>query len=645
LANPFIKPELRAYAAVLLAIVLSYLLLSPGIHGIFLLDDYPNLKRLELLSEPTNLQQLMNFALSGDAGASGRTLSMLSFALQADDWPSSPQAFKQINLFLHLFNAVLVFLVFKCLGDQWLKNRVQAAWVAAFVASAWLMHPINLSTVFYVVQRMTELSSTFVLLGLLGYIHGRKLVTKGRNSGYVWATTGVLGGMLLAAACKESGVLLPLFVLVIETTLLKDDLPNDLWRRWQLCCLAIPIALVVTYLALHAREWILEGYHIRAFTLPERVLTETRVLCRYLLQIVAPQPASLGLFHDDFPLSRSLLEPLSTVFAAGFLLVAFGAALFLRKRMPIVSFGILWFFAGHSLESSVIPLEIYFEHRNYLPMLGILFMMGGGAAVISQHSEKLTPRLWKLLGTSWMLLIAFVAWQQAMLWGDPPRQALEWAKLHPDSTRAQHHMAGIWIMAGIPEQAERIYRTVAEKDGGNAGSYLIWLSAGCRSDQLSLPEKSRVMGLLQTNPPFQHGMPAVLDSIVSAKEENRCGRLESEFLKQIIETLISNPNYTPYTPGFFTLMGRLELTNGNIEAAVDAYTQSLSLAPSAEVAMLKIKALVTGGSFKQARAALDQAREINRLHSPRLRRGYYDYEIDRWVIAIDRIEKESTPSQ
>lgn len=643
--TPYAKPELRAYVALLLAVALAYFLLSPGVHGIFLLDDYPNLKRLELLSGPTSLQQLLNFALSGDAGASGRVLSMLSFALQADAWPSSPQTFKQVNLVLHLFNGILVFGVFKCLGEQWLKQRGQAAWVAAFVASAWLMHPLNLSTVFYVVQRMTELSTTFVLLGLLAYIHGRALVSTGRRSGYAWATTGVLGGMLLAAACKESGLLLPLLVLVIEVTLLRDELPSHLWRRWRSCCITIPLLLVLAYLALHAPEWILGGYHLRAFTLTERVLTESRVLCRYLAQVVAPQPAGMGLFHDDFPLSRSLFEPLSTVFAAGVLLLAFGAALLLRKRVPIVSFGILWFFAGHALESSVIPLEIYFEHRNYLPMLGILFMLGGGAAVISQHSEKLTPRLWKLLGGVWMLLITFVAWQQATLWGDPPRQALQWAKQHPDSTRAQHHMAGLWAMAGMPEQAEHIYRKVAEVGGGDAGSYLVWLSAGCRSEQLPLPEKSRLLSLLRTNPPFQHGMPAVLDSIVSAKEEKICDRVESEFLGQVIEALIENPGYATYKPGFFTLLGRLRQTEDNLDAALDAYTQSIRLAPSAEVAMLKIKSLVAGRRFDQARAALDQAREINRLHSPRLRRASYDYEIDRWALAIDRSEQASSPGQ
>jgi hypothetical protein len=46
-----------------------------------------------------------------------------------------------------------------------------------------------------------------------------------------------------------------------------------------------------------------------------------------------------------------------------------------RKRFPIVAFAVLWFLVGHSLESTVFPLEIIHEHRNYLPALGPLLAL------------------------------------------------------------------------------------------------------------------------------------------------------------------------------------------------------------------------------------------------------------------------------
>lgn len=631
-------PEKNATLAFALAVALACLLLSPATHGVFLLDDFPNLQRLALIVEPWSLPQLMNFAFSGDAGVGGRVLPMVSFALQSDAWPSSPSSFKQANLVLHALNGILVFHVLKRLGAQWRGEAHRAAWIGAFVATAWLIHPLNVSTVFYVVQRMTMMSATFVLLGLLFYLDGRALVARGRKSGYVWATFGVLGGTLMAAACKETGVLLPLYALVIEATLLQEHTLGTSWHRWRLCCLAAPLAVVSIYFVLHAPAWIHDGYALRPFTLPERVLTEFRVLCHYLLQIIAPQPAHLGLFHDDFSLSRTWFSPPTTILSAGFLLSLLAGALVLRKRLPIVAFGILWFFAGHVLESSIIPLEIYFEHRNYLPMLGILYMAAAGGLAISQHSEKLSLRFWRRLGGVWLLLIGFVGWQQALLWGNPPRQALAWAQQHPNSLRAQHHLAGFWMLAGQPEKAERIYRQMAERNGGDAGATLVWLSAGCRNKELALPDNAELLKLLLDKPAFQHGVPAILDSMVSAKEEGGCERIESTFLENVIQALIDNPHYVAYRAGFLALLGRARASAGLTDLALQAYDQSMKVAPSAEVAMLMVKTLVSAGRFAEARQALNVARGINRIHSPLLRRSAYAHEIERWAAAIERVD-------
>jgi len=46
-----------------------------------------------------------------------------------------------------------------------------------------------------------------------------------------------------------------------------------------------------------------------------------------------------------------------------------------QKEGPIVAFGVLFFLGGHLLESTILPLEIAHEHRNYLPMYGILLML------------------------------------------------------------------------------------------------------------------------------------------------------------------------------------------------------------------------------------------------------------------------------
>ena len=119
-------------------------------------------------------------------------------------------------------------------------------------------------------------------------------------------------------------------------------------------------------------QWLWAGYDLRSFTLFERLLTEGRVLWFYLGLIVFPQLEHLGLYHDDIAISTGLFTPWTTLPAlVGLAWLAF-LSWWTRTRAPLVSFGIAWFLIGHAMESTVLPLEIAHEHRNYLPLLGIL---------------------------------------------------------------------------------------------------------------------------------------------------------------------------------------------------------------------------------------------------------------------------------
>ena len=85
----------------------------------------------------------------------------------------------------------------------------------------WIVHPIQVSTVLYVVQRMTLLASLFVLLGIVGYLFGRQLHTEGaKATGILLMTVSPLVGAVLGLLSKENGVLLYAYLGVIELFLL-----------------------------------------------------------------------------------------------------------------------------------------------------------------------------------------------------------------------------------------------------------------------------------------------------------------------------------------------------------------------------------------------------------------------------------------
>jgi hypothetical protein len=372
----------------LVAMLAAVLLYRPGLHGPFLFDDGFNIvENQSLRLQDFSKEELLGAAYSIPNGIFGRPLSMLSFSFNfyadRNDIQPFPSAysFKATNLAIHLLNGVLVFLLTRLLVAFYRERRQPdlpasyPAWLALAVSAAWLLHPLNLTTVLYVVQRMTGLAAMFSFLGLGAYVWGRTRLCKGLRGGMPAVLSSLFVFTPLAFLSKENGLLLPLFILVTEAVLFRLEAARPLGRQFLIACLALlvilPGVLVAGYLALHP-EFFLAGYGRREFTLPERLMTEARVVWFYLRQIVLPSTALMGVFHDDVAISRGLLDPVLTLPAIAGILALPIAVWFLRWRQPLVAFGIAFFLVGHGMESTVYPLELVHEHRNYLPMFGIL---------------------------------------------------------------------------------------------------------------------------------------------------------------------------------------------------------------------------------------------------------------------------------
>jgi hypothetical protein len=135
---------------------------SPGLHGGFLFDDFANLP-----------------ALGGD-GPTGRPLTLLSFLLDARNWPADPFPFKRTNLILHLLNGGLLYLLLIRLGKLISNDTTRYRIGATFGATIWLLHPLLVSTTLYIVQREAMLPATCVLAGLLLWLRGREHLACGR---------------------------------------------------------------------------------------------------------------------------------------------------------------------------------------------------------------------------------------------------------------------------------------------------------------------------------------------------------------------------------------------------------------------------------------------------------------------------------
>lgn len=594
-----------AFAAVVLFTAFLY---WPGLSGDFLLDDYQNLRFLEHVSSLSPREWLLP-VLSGITGGPGRPVSLASFALQYGDWPLHVAAFKYVNVLLHLLNGCLLFWLWMRVGRLTGVAERRNLLIGLIAASIWLLHPLLVSTTLYVVQRMTQLSALFTLAGLLLYLYGRECHRRGaQRTGYVWASLGIGLFGVLATLSKENGILICALALALETTLLRGFPSPSGWRAWKLLFLYGPLGLFAFVVAWRFDTLVMGPYAIRDFTLPERLMTQARALVEYLGLMVAPVPSALGLYHDDYLPSRGLFTPATTFWCVLLVVGLIGVAFALRSRASVLAFGLLWFFTGHLLESTIFPLELYFEHRNYLPMAGPIFALTFYAAALAEKIESASvKKAVHFFPVLYLPILAIITFNESRLWGDPVTQAYTWAQEKPHSLRAQERLASVWHALGERQKAAELYKSIADHHPKDAGGYLGWLSLGCYDEEVALPDRQAVLDRLG-RAAFSNAPIASLDVIVTAKEKKGCARIDNAYLVEIIDTLLANPAYEPHLVNLNFLAGRLYAVMGELDKAIGALDRAYAGSPRVDIALTQAGLLATAGLYDDALRYLDRAR-------------------------------------
>ncbi|MCX8049026.1 MAG: tetratricopeptide repeat protein [Methylohalobius sp.] len=462
LSLPRLRPGFLFVGAALLAILAYW----PGLWGGFYFDDFAQI----VLNPFIQLKELTFGGLwaamhSSVSGPTGRPLAMASFALDHALFGLNPWPMKLINVGIHLLNGVLLWGLLRRLVLRFPGLEPSSKWLADATVFLWLIHPLHVSTVLYVVQRMTLLASSFMLLGLLGYCHFR-CHTRPRMAlalGSLFAATG------LAVLAKENGVLALAYAALIEVWALRfDGLDIKSSHLARVLFLWLPLVGGVSLVGYWFcdPDWFARAYAGRDFNCLERLMTEARVLVFYQYLIALPDLSAMGLYHDDWTISKSLLDPPVTLLALLWHSLLLGLALRLRRSLPLVSFGILWFYAGHLLESTFLPLELVFEHRNYLAAAGVFLALFG---LVAQLAARLPaapapskPMFW-IFGFLAPLLWT-TTWIRAADWGDLFSHGIMEATRHPTSARSQFE-AGQTLAQGImrhPELAKAYYLQARE---------------------------------------------------------------------------------------------------------------------------------------------------------------------------------------
>ncbi|MDE2236192.1 MAG: hypothetical protein KGK44_11700, partial [Gammaproteobacteria bacterium] len=286
------------------------------------------------------------------------------------------------------------------------------------------------------------------------------------------------------------------------------------------------------------------SYAGRDFTLKERLLTEARVIWDYIRWILFPRLPDLGLYHDDIPLSTGWLTPVTTLLSILGLLALLAVSGLTWKRRPWICFGILWFFTGQLLESTVWPLEIAFEHRNYLADMGILVAVFG--FVLTEYSRLLNLRY--RIGILMALALTFgaVTGMRAYVWRSTLSLVETQAANHPRSPYATYALGQELtnlVLAGnkklLPEARSALERSAALPNSGIIpGAALALLESQMLNDNdpanfQRMAQRLRTRAISSSD---QQGLTSLLD----CQEADNC-HFPPKLLKSLFDAALANP--------------------------------------------------------------------------------------------------------
>jgi Flp pilus assembly protein TadD len=391
-----------------------------------------------------------------------RPLAQLSLALTHYGFGLVPRPYRVGNLLIHWLASLAVVI----LGIAVLRTpRVRFAHpevssravpIALAAAAVWSLHPVQTNVATYVIQRMAGLCGLFSFLSVASYLRCRST-----ESGWSWPWLTASGiSLLLALGSKENAVTLLPVLLVAELTVLEP--PSSRWarKRWLGTGLAVlAIAAVGAWLGLGPLLRTID-YSQRPFTLGERLLTEARIQGDYARVLLVPDPDRLVL-APDVTVSHGLFAPPTTALAifviAGLLCLAWA----IRRKRPLASFSILWFFATQLAEGTVIPLELYYEHRLYVPSALLFLWLMSVAFWALRHR-------WTLRFAVPCILVLVLGWEargtfeRNLVWSDPIAFWADAAAKFPRSARALTNLGSVLLAAKRYGEAERVLKSTLE---------------------------------------------------------------------------------------------------------------------------------------------------------------------------------------
>jgi len=464
------KAKFPLVTPVLLLFILAGLVYSNTLENPWFLDDYYNIKQNPKVHLIRINQENIKRALyaAPTEGNLYRPVSYLTFALNWYFGKDDVWGYHLVNIVIHMLAASFLFSTLILLFQtRPLKEcDPNTVYFVALLSSAiWAIHPIQIQAVTYIVQRMASLAALFYIIAIFSFVKARL------SSLFLYRLAfSCLCCMcyLLAIGAKNNAILLPLSLLLIEFIFFRDLAQRQTQVRALAAILTGAVLIVAAGYFFFLKDNVnplFMGYELRPFTMTERLLTQARVLLFYLSQIFYPTADRFSVTHD-FTISTSLLTPWTTLPSILLIVMLIGLAVLRIKKNPLFSFAILFYFGNHVIESSILPLEMVFEHRNYLPTFFLFVPISLGVKKLIDGYQTTNRWMYYFLSVSICAGIVGVGssayirnmdWQsKKSLWQDAMRKA-------PKSARPLQSLAwGYYMQTGQTDKAIELFLKALE---------------------------------------------------------------------------------------------------------------------------------------------------------------------------------------
>lgn len=605
----------------LLIFLICALLYSNSFDSSWHLDDYPNIiTNTNIHISDISFDSLMRAA--GLYQTPGKTttsiqfrpVAFLTFALSWYAGMDQVYGYHIINLVIHILCTGMLFVLLLSLfhtPNLSVCFKADEKNIALLAAVLWAIHPIQTQAVTYIVQRMTLLATLFYISGMICYVHARIKTDRTARLGLF---SGCILCLLLAMGSKENAVIFPLSIALVEIVFFKN-ISIDAHRRTCLTIIVAAVAATGLLCALVAystmpdpSSFINRMSAVRPFTPMERLLTESRVVLGYLSQIFYPLLTRFSIEHD-VTVSTSLLNPITTLPSILLISGLLALSLFQLRKIPILSFSILFYFVNHIIESTVIPLELVFEHRNHLPSAFIFFPIAAAGIKGLRYYQRMGCNFMYFLCfaliTVFLIVLGVTTHLRNQVWASEKTLWEDAMLKAPLSARPYGRLAWYYETKGQYDKALDLYEVSLSKQWTNPSSASI-----------TLANMARIYSAVQNHKKalelYDHSIstdPANIQALYDkAQLFTTLGKWDQA--KEIMEFL--NTKGKPIWNDL-NLMGFILLKQGLPEDALEYFRKANKLSPQNPMVFVNIGAAFSMmGQYQKANWFLKQASQIEK---------------------------------